>query len=62
MNKSKRLSIIGGGIGGLTLAIALRKKGYPVTVYENAPQLKPLGAGLGLAANAIKAFQQIGFD
>jgi 2-polyprenyl-6-methoxyphenol hydroxylase-like FAD-dependent oxidoreductase len=60
MNKTQRLSIIGGGIGGLTLAIALRKKGYPVTVYENAPQLKPLGAGLGLAANAIKAFQQIG--
>jgi len=60
MNKNQRLSIIGGGIAGLTLAIALRKKGYAVTVYENAPELKPLGAGLGLAANAIKAFQQIG--
>ncbi|MBL0742607.1 FAD-dependent monooxygenase [Chryseolinea lacunae] len=62
MTKTKRLSIIGGGIGGLTLAIALRKKGYEPTVYESAPALKPLGAGLGLAANAIKAFDEIGIS
>jgi 2-polyprenyl-6-methoxyphenol hydroxylase-like FAD-dependent oxidoreductase len=55
-------AIIGGGIGGLTLAIAMRKKGFDVTVYEAAPRLKPVGAGLGLAGNAMKAFEEIGMD
>ncbi len=52
--------IIGGGIGGLCTAIALQKKGIEVRVYENAPQLKALGAGLVLAGNAMKALHQIG--
>jgi 2-polyprenyl-6-methoxyphenol hydroxylase-like FAD-dependent oxidoreductase len=54
--------ILGGGIGGLTMAIALQNKGLPVTVYESAPSFKPLGAGLGLAANAVKAYQAIGIS
>src|SRR4051812_32895063 len=60
--KSKTFAIVGGGIGGLTLAISLQRKGFNVTVYENAPQIKPLGAGLVLAANAIKAFMEIGIS
>jgi 2-polyprenyl-6-methoxyphenol hydroxylase-like FAD-dependent oxidoreductase len=56
----RKFAIVGGGIGGLTLAIALQRKGFDVTVYESAPELKPLGAGIVLAANAIKAYQQIG--
>jgi len=60
MNKTKIISIIGGGIGGLTLAVALQRKGFNVNVYEHAPQLKPLGAGLALAANAVKALAEIG--
>src|SRR5687767_3814889 len=59
MNPGK-LAIVGGGIGGLTLAIALQRKGFDVTVYEGAPEMKPLGAGLGLAANAVNAFADIG--
>jgi 2-polyprenyl-6-methoxyphenol hydroxylase-like FAD-dependent oxidoreductase len=62
MSNKKDFAIIGGGIGGLTLAIAMRRKGLPVTVYEAAPKLKPLGAGLGLAGNAMKAFAEIGLD
>jgi len=54
------LAILGGGIGGLSLAIALQRKGFNVTVYEAAPKIQPLGAGLGLAANAVKAFMDIG--
>lgn len=56
----KRIAIAGGGIAGLTVAIALQRKGFDVTVYEQAPQIKPLGAGLALAANAVKALIEIG--
>jgi 2-polyprenyl-6-methoxyphenol hydroxylase-like FAD-dependent oxidoreductase len=59
---SNTFAIVGGGIGGLTLAIALQRKGYQVTVYENAQELKPLGAGLVLAANAVKALMEIGIS
>jgi 2-polyprenyl-6-methoxyphenol hydroxylase-like FAD-dependent oxidoreductase len=55
-------AILGGGIGGLSLAVALQKKGLSVTVYESAPSYKPVGAGLGLAANAVKAYQEIGIS
>ena len=58
----KHYAILGGGIGGLTLAIALQRKNIKVTVYESAPQLKPVGAGLGLAGNAVKAFREIGIE
>jgi len=62
MGRSKRFAIVGAGIGGLSLAIAMQRKGFDVTVYENAPSIKPLGAGLALAANAVKAFNEIGIS
>lgn len=55
-----KIAIIGGGIAGLTAAIALQKAGYAPVVYEAAATLKPVGAGLGLAANAIKALDKLG--
>lgn len=58
----KQYAILGGGIGGLTLAIALQRKNIDVKVYEGAPQWKPLGAGIGLAGNAVKAFREIGIE
>lgn len=58
----KDYAILGGGIGGLTLAIALQKKNINVKVYESAGEWKPLGAGLGLAGNAVKAFREIGIE
>lgn len=60
MNKTKSFTIVGGGIGGLTLAIGMQRRGFRVKVYENAHEIKPLGAGLGLGANAVKAFFEIG--
>jgi 2-polyprenyl-6-methoxyphenol hydroxylase-like FAD-dependent oxidoreductase len=62
MTKSKTFAIVGGGIGGLTTAIALQKKGIDVKVYENASSFKPLGAGIVLAANAMKALRAIGIE
>jgi 2-polyprenyl-6-methoxyphenol hydroxylase-like FAD-dependent oxidoreductase len=56
------VAIIGGGIGGLTLAVALQKLNITVRLYENTPILKPVGAGLGLAGNAIHALQALGID
>lgn len=52
--------IIGGGIGGLCAAIALQKAGIEAEVYEAAPELKPVGAGVGLAANAIQGLERLG--
>lgn len=55
-----KVAIIGAGIGGLTTAIALQQLDIDVTVYESAQQIKPLGAGIGLATNAIKALEKLG--
>lgn len=55
-----KIAISGGGIAGLTTAIALQKIGLSVDVYESAPIIKPLGAGIVLASNAVRAFQEIG--
>lgn len=55
-----KIAIAGAGIAGLTTAIALNKKGVDVTVYEAAPQLKAVGAGISLSANAIKALEVLG--
>ncbi len=54
------IAIIGGGIAGLCAAIALKKAGLKPVVFEAAPEIKPLGAGLLLAANAIRGLQRIG--
>lgn len=52
--------IIGGGTAGLTTAIALQKEGYQVKVLERMKQIKELGAGLGLGANAWRGLSQLG--
>ncbi|MBX3242663.1 MAG: FAD-dependent monooxygenase [Chitinophagaceae bacterium] len=54
------IAIIGGGIAGLTTAIAFQKAGYAPVVFEATDILKPVGAGLGLAANAIRALDKLG--
>lgn len=56
----KQYTILGGGIAGLTTAIALKQKGIRATVFEAAPEIKSVGAGLLLAANAVKAYQRLG--
>jgi 2-polyprenyl-6-methoxyphenol hydroxylase-like FAD-dependent oxidoreductase len=58
----ERFAVVGGGIGGLTVAIALQKKGFDVVVYEHAREWSPLGAGIILAGNAMKAFREINLD
>ncbi len=56
-----KIAIIGGGIGGLTTAIALQKKGFTdVTVYEAASEMLPIGAGILLATNAMTILDRLG--
>jgi 2-polyprenyl-6-methoxyphenol hydroxylase-like FAD-dependent oxidoreductase len=52
--------VIGAGIGGLSAAIALRRAGVEALVFERARELKELGAGLSLTANATKALNGLG--
>ncbi|WP_169947761.1 FAD-dependent monooxygenase [Microbispora sp. H11081] len=52
--------VIGAGIGGLTATLALARKGWSVTVLEQAASLEPVGAGLAVAPNALRALDVIG--
>ena len=54
--------IIGGGISGLTAGIALARRGLEPVIYEQAPELKEVGAGVTLWANAFRALESIGLD
>jgi 2-polyprenyl-6-methoxyphenol hydroxylase-like FAD-dependent oxidoreductase len=55
-----RAVIVGAGIGGLAAAIALRQIGWEVSVFERAPELREVGAGLTLWTNAVKVLRKLG--
>jgi 2-polyprenyl-6-methoxyphenol hydroxylase-like FAD-dependent oxidoreductase len=57
-----KIAIIGGGIGGLTAAVALARKGLAAEIYEQAPVLEEVGAGIGLWPNAMTALESIGLS
>ncbi|WP_405982659.1 FAD-dependent oxidoreductase [Streptomyces sp. NBC_00158] len=54
--------VAGAGIGGLTAALALHRRGWRVTVCERAPEPPATGAGIGLAPNALRALEAIGVE
>jgi salicylate hydroxylase len=57
---TRRIAVIGAGIGGLTLAIALRRYGISVDVYEQTAELREVGAAVALSANGTRFFEQFG--
>ena len=57
-----RIVIVGGGIAGLTAAVALARRGLAAEVYERAPALREVGAGVGLWPNALTALESIGLS
>ncbi|MDN5216933.1 FAD-dependent monooxygenase [Fulvivirgaceae bacterium BMA12] len=55
-------TIIGAGIGGLTTALALEKKGVDYKIFEKAPELNEVGAGIWLAPNALQVLETLGIS
>lgn len=55
-----RVAIIGGGIGGIAAAVALHRRGIDVSVYEQAPALTEVGAGVALQPNGIRMLRRLG--
>jgi salicylate hydroxylase len=62
MPGSLRIAIIGGGIGGLTSALALRARGLDVSVFEQAEAVREIGAGVSIHPNAARLLKRIGLD
>jgi salicylate hydroxylase len=60
MSAGLRVAVIGGGIGGLFAAIALREAGLQAAVYEQAPELGEVGAGVFLTPNSVRQLQRVG--
>lgn len=54
------IDIIGAGIGGLSTAIALEQKGIKTRIFEQAEQIKEVGAGIILANNAMQVYEKLG--
>ena len=59
-NRPYRVAIVGGGIGGLTAAVALHQRGFEVDVYERSPRLEEVGAGLQVGPNGVKVIRALG--
>lgn len=57
-----QIIIIGAGIGGLAAALGLQRRGFKVRVFERAPEIKEIGAGLIVTANARRALSDLGVD
>ena len=55
-----RIAIIGGGIGGLTAALALRQFGFEPTIFEQAPELLEVGAAILMWPNAMRVLHRLG--
>jgi 2-polyprenyl-6-methoxyphenol hydroxylase-like FAD-dependent oxidoreductase len=54
--------IVGGGIGGLTLALSLHRRGVPCRVFESAPEIKAVGVGVNLLPHAMRVLSALGLQ
>ncbi|HEY3677697.1 MAG TPA: flavin-dependent oxidoreductase, partial [Bradyrhizobium sp.] len=54
--------IVGGGIGGLTLGLALHAAGIPCRIYESAPEIRPIGVGINLLPHATRELAALGLE
>jgi len=57
-----KVGVVGGVIGGLTAALALRKRGIDVEVYEQSSMLKEVGAGVQIGSNGTRVLYALGLQ
>jgi len=55
-----RVIVVGGGISGLAMGLSLHQVGVPVTIYESAREVTPLGVGINLQPNAVRELTELG--
>lgn len=60
MSKKIHVAIVGGGIGGLAAAVALRHRGISVAVYEQSSELREVGAGVFIYPNSLRQLERVG--
>lgn len=62
MAREAEVAIIGGGLGGLTLAASLLKRSIPVQVFEQSSELREIGAGVAIGGNATRLLERLDID
>jgi salicylate hydroxylase len=62
MKRKLRIALVGGGLGGLTAALALARNGFETHVFEQASELREVGAGITLSPNATKVLRALGLE
>ena len=62
MIRKPSIAVVGGGLGGTLAAILLQRAGNGVSVYEQAPQLARVGAGINLGANVMRIMRHVGLE
>jgi salicylate hydroxylase len=62
LKRAVRVIIVGGGIGGLAAAVALRQRGFEVQVFERSERLEEVGAGIQIGPNAVKVLRGLGLE
>lgn len=60
--ENKDILIVGGGIGGLTMALALHRRGISCRVFEAASEFRPLGVGINMMPHAIRVLSSLGLE
>jgi len=62
MIRKCEVAIVGGGIGGLTLAASLLQQSISVQIFEQDTELREIGAGVAIGGNATRLLQILGVD
>ncbi|KAF8121654.1 FAD/NAD(P)-binding domain-containing protein [Mycena galopus ATCC 62051] len=61
-SKSLRIAIVGAGLAGLAAAVAFRKEGHDVQIFESSSMSKEIGAAIAVTANSLRVLTYLGFD